>query len=116
MSAPAGVASLPMYPFAAWRDATDTLWEAVRGAEPHLPPLAPWGLDAHGLWHDPAMVVSQACGWPLVTELAGRVRVVGTFRYAPPTGRATTTALWSSPATGRSRARSQTCSMVRAPR
>lgn len=84
MSAPAGVASLPMYPFASWRDATDTLWEAVRGAEPHLPPLAPWGLDAHGLWHDPAMVVSQACGWPLVTELAGRVRVVGTFRYRTP--------------------------------
>lgn len=84
MSDPAGVASLPMYPFAAWRDATDALWEAVRGADPRLPPLAAWGPDAHGLWHDPAMVVSQACGWPLVTELAGRVRVVGTFRYRTP--------------------------------
>jgi ABC-type phosphate/phosphonate transport system substrate-binding protein len=48
---------------------------------PELPPLAPWGADVHALWHDPGLVVSQACGWPLITELDGRVRTVGAFRY-----------------------------------
>ncbi len=88
-----GTASLPMYPFETWRSATESLWDAVRSALPELPPLAPWGTDGrtngrtdvrtdvHALWHDPELLVSQACGWPLITELAGRVRTVGTFRY-----------------------------------
>lgn len=75
--------SLPMYPFPEWRGATETLWETVRDHVPDLPPLAAWdaGDDTHALWRSPSMVVSQACGWPLVTELTGLVRVVGTFRY-----------------------------------
>jgi ABC-type phosphate/phosphonate transport system substrate-binding protein len=70
-----------MYPFETWRAATDAFWHDVRSAMPDLPPLAPWGADVHALWHDPDLIVSQACGWPLITELAGRVRTVGAFRY-----------------------------------
>lgn len=70
-----------MYPFDTWRAATDALWDDVRSALPDLPPLAPWGRDVHALWRDPDLVVSQACGWPLITDLTGLVRTVGTFRY-----------------------------------
>lgn len=70
-----------MYPFDAWRGATEALWEDVRSAMPDLPPLAPWSDDVHMLWRDPDLVVSQACGWPLATELEGTVRTVGAFRY-----------------------------------
>ena len=70
-----------MYPFEPWRAATDSFWDDVRSALPDLPPLAPWGRDVHALWNDPDLLVSQACGWPLITDLAGTVRTVGTFRY-----------------------------------
>jgi hypothetical protein len=74
-------ASLPMYPFHEWRAAYEQLWDDVRSRCDGLPPLAPWGADPAALWRAPDLAVSQTCGWPLVTELADRVRVVGTFRY-----------------------------------
>lgn len=74
-------ASLPMYPFPEWRGAYESLWEGVRAECAGLPPLAPWGDDPHELWRSPDLDVSQTCGWPLVTDLVDRVRVVGTFRY-----------------------------------
>jgi ABC-type phosphate/phosphonate transport system substrate-binding protein len=79
-------ASLPMYPFPEWRGATETLWASVRRQVPDLPELAPWDadVDVHALWRSTSMVLSQACGWPLVTALADRVRVVGAFRYSTP--------------------------------
>lgn len=82
------VATLPMYDFPEIRDATDALWAAVVDAHgPGLPPaLAHGDTDVHVLWHDPAMAVSQACGWPLVDELDGVVRLIGAFAYDVPTG------------------------------
>ena len=41
---------------------------------------SPSDLDAH--WLSPATLLSQTCGYPLVTRLADRVRLVGTPRYA----------------------------------
>jgi ABC-type phosphate/phosphonate transport system substrate-binding protein len=41
---------------------------------------APSDLGEH--WLDPSVLLSQACGYPLVDHLAGRVRLVGTPRYA----------------------------------
>ena len=81
----ATVASLPMYDFAALRDAHAQLWAAIVfelktagvSAPAHLTPAD----DVHELWHDPALFFSQSCGWPLVTELDGRVSTIGTFAY-----------------------------------
>jgi ABC-type phosphate/phosphonate transport system substrate-binding protein len=80
-----GIASLAMYPFGGWRAATEALWSEVRREMPDLPPLAEWPGTPHQDWRDPDLVVSMTCGWPLVTSLAGTVRVVGAFGYRTPT-------------------------------
>jgi ABC-type phosphate/phosphonate transport system substrate-binding protein len=36
------------------------------------------------LWQSDDLFVSQTCGWPLVTQLADKVSVVGTFRHTTP--------------------------------
>ncbi len=43
-----------------------------------------WPQDYLGHWREPALLLSQACGYPLVTALAGQVRVVGAFHYGVP--------------------------------
>lgn len=40
--------------------------------------------DCHAQWLQPDLLLSQACGYPLVTQLAGRVQLVGTFAYSAP--------------------------------
>lgn len=42
----------------------------------------PDDLAAH--WCDPALLLSQSCGYPFATSLAGRVRYVATPRFAVP--------------------------------
>ena len=81
------VASLPMYD--ADPQAVDAWWAAISRALrarglPDVPgALArPQELAAH--WRDPRLVLSQTCGYPLVTGLAGDVQVVGAFRYTAP--------------------------------
>lgn len=38
-------------------------------------------LDLHSLWLAPELLVTQACGYPLMTQLRGQVRVIGRPRY-----------------------------------
>ncbi|MGB3127790.1 MAG: PhnD/SsuA/transferrin family substrate-binding protein [Pseudomonas sp.] len=38
-------------------------------------------LDLHGLWLAPELLVTQTCGYPLMTQLRGQVRVIGRPRY-----------------------------------
>ncbi|WP_439864226.1 phosphate/phosphite/phosphonate ABC transporter substrate-binding protein [Pseudomonas antarctica] len=38
-------------------------------------------LDLHGLWLAPQLLVTQTCGYPLMTQLRGQVRVIGRPRY-----------------------------------
>jgi len=38
-------------------------------------------LDLHGLWLAPELLVTQTCGYPLMTQLRGKVRVIGRPRY-----------------------------------
>ncbi|AZF06967.1 phosphate/phosphite/phosphonate ABC transporter substrate-binding protein [Pseudomonas sp. R5-89-07] len=38
-------------------------------------------LDLHSLWLAPELLVAQTCGYPLVTQLRGQVRVIGRPRY-----------------------------------
>jgi ABC-type phosphate/phosphonate transport system substrate-binding protein len=83
-------AALPMYfpPQAALQ----AFWSALLGllrAEPaaaglDLPELLSQPADCHVQWLEPDLLLSQACGYPLVTQLAGRVQLVGSFAYTAP--------------------------------
>ncbi|NWN49081.1 PhnD/SsuA/transferrin family substrate-binding protein [Pseudomonas sp. MAFF 301514] len=44
-------------------------------------------LDLPGLWLAPELLVTQTCGYPLMTQLRGRVRVIGRPRYELPHSR-----------------------------
>jgi len=78
-------AALPMYPFAGLRDAWDELYSAIavsmRVSYPDTPLELDWEVDSHEGWRHPHLAVSQACGWPLITELHSTVRVLGAFEH-----------------------------------
>jgi len=81
------IASLPMYD--ADPEAVEAWWGAIaralraRGVADVPASLErPAELDAH--WRDPRLLLSQACGYPLVTSLRRAVQVVGAFRYTAP--------------------------------
>lgn len=79
-------AALAMYALAPIRPAVEALWSALRARVDWLSAELEWDVDLHELWTSPALEVSQACGWPLVTSLAplvrrGDVHVVGAFVY-----------------------------------
>lgn len=85
----AGVASLGMYDLPWLQAANDRLWAAIRdrlrdaglgGVPDRLDRNRP--LDA--IWHDPALLLGQTCGYPLRTRLDGVVRLVATPVYASP--------------------------------
>ncbi len=78
------IASLPMYTSSPaqvdrlWRHIEASLTEANAGA---VPRELTWPPDYLGHWLRPELLLSQTCSFPLVTKLAGKVRVVGAFRY-----------------------------------
>lgn len=78
-------AALPMYPVAGLRDAWDELYSTIAssvGERYSDTPLAlDWTLDSHDGWRHPHLALSQACGWPLITELRNSVRVLGAFEH-----------------------------------
>ncbi len=75
-------ASLPMYPIAGLRPATERLWAEVAGALGSSEALAPWGLDVGALWRDPDLIADLRLARGHVT---GRVvRAVGAFAYRTP--------------------------------
>ncbi len=80
----AGTVGLAMYSFEELRPAWQRLWSRVVRDLPWLPAELTWHTDLHAAWRSPDLVVDQTCGWPLVTELAGTVRVVGAFAYDVP--------------------------------
>lgn len=73
------IASLAMYPFPELRNAYDRLWDAVRSRLPFAAPRLDWDLPASDAARRDDLILGQTCAWPLVTELAERVQVVGTF-------------------------------------
>ena len=73
------IASLAMYPFPELRDAYDRLWNGVRQRLPFDAPALEWDVPAAEACRRDDLLLGQTCGWPLVTELADRVRVLGTF-------------------------------------
>jgi len=82
----ARVASLGMYDFPWLEAANDVLWAALAGRlRARGLAGAPERLDRRrGLrevWADPGLLLAHTCGYPLVTELAGKVAYVATPRH-----------------------------------
>ncbi len=81
------VVGLPMY--AGNKVGVEALWQQIasrlrdRGLG-GIPDLLAWPDDYLAHWREPALLLSQACGFPLTTALRGQVRVVGAFRYDVP--------------------------------
>ncbi|RZI81041.1 MAG: phosphate ABC transporter substrate-binding protein [Rubrivivax sp.] len=81
------IASLPMYD--ADRPAVARWWE---GLADHLrdqgvagvPAALLWPDELPAHWKDPALLLSQACGYPLMHALRHHVQVVGTLVYGAP--------------------------------
>lgn len=76
-----GFAALRMYDLPEIRAAVDGLWASINERVPGSPSALTWDGDLVAQWLDPDLVLGQSCGWPMVTMLAGRVTVVGAFRY-----------------------------------
>jgi ABC-type phosphate/phosphonate transport system substrate-binding protein len=80
------LAALPMYDLPELAEAHDQLWAAIArrlrddGVE-GVPACLTRDAPLHALWTDPDLLLSQACGYPLMTVLSGQVRVVSTPRY-----------------------------------
>lgn len=77
-------ASLPMYGLPEVLPDVAALWAAIqrrleRLGVPDLPDALAWPADLHRSWEDPALVLSQTCGYPLVGALSATVDVIGTF-------------------------------------
>ncbi|WP_326881785.1 phosphate/phosphite/phosphonate ABC transporter substrate-binding protein [Aliidongia sp.] len=79
------MAGFPMYDFADLQAANDAVWQVVAARLAAAGHDVPVGLDrsrtVDQLWQDPALVLAQSCGYPLLTSLRGRVRLVATPRY-----------------------------------
>ena len=76
------IASLAMYPFNNLRPSFEELWDDVRSRLSFAAPPLDWETDPDDACRRPDLVLGQTCGWPLFTELASVVHVVGTFDYA----------------------------------
>ncbi|WP_147321346.1 phosphate/phosphite/phosphonate ABC transporter substrate-binding protein [Rhodoferax lacus] len=83
-------AAMPMYfpPQAAlqafWAALATLLRADPRMVAADIPEVLTQAADCHVQWLEPDLLLSQACGYPLVTQLAGRVQLVGTFAYDAP--------------------------------
>lgn len=83
-------AALPMY-FPP-REAVQMFWAALAEHLQHdaacaglaIPEQLSWAADVHAQWQADDLLLSQACGYPFVTLLQGKVQLVGTFAYDAP--------------------------------
>lgn len=74
------IASLPMYDWPEVRDATDAWWQGLArhiGVSGELSRST----DYAGLWRDPALILSQTCGYPFTHEFRNRLKLVATPHY-----------------------------------
>jgi len=81
-----GLAGLPMYDFGRLAAANDALWQAIAAkltaaGLDGVPAQLDRSLPIDRLWQDPHLLLAQTCGYPLMTSLQGRVRLVATPRY-----------------------------------
>lgn len=83
------VASLPMYDLPEVRPALDTLWAGIarhlkRARIKDVPPALAHDTPVDALWSDPALLLSQCCGYDIIHRYAGRLRPIATPRYDAP--------------------------------
>ena len=75
--------------YAAPAAALDAFWQGlrrhmIREGLADVPSSLDEPADVHAHWLAPDLLLSQTCGYPLMTSLRGRVRYVGTPRYRAP--------------------------------
>jgi ABC-type phosphate/phosphonate transport system substrate-binding protein len=70
-----------MYDFPELQWATDALWGAIAVRVPGAPAGLVRGRALMEVWTDPDLLLGQTCGYPLMTALAGKVRLVAVPRY-----------------------------------
>ncbi len=79
------LATLPMYDLPELRPYTDAFWTAIATRLRARGITAPDTLmrcdDLMAMWTDPHLLLGQTCGYPLVTNLAGKVAAVATPCY-----------------------------------
>ena len=80
------LASLPMYDLPELRWATDRFWQGLAGhlraaGIAEVPPSLTRTGDFAETWSDPALLLSQTCGYPLTHAFAGRLSLVGVPLY-----------------------------------
>ena len=74
-------ASLPMYDWPELQPANDALWRGMArylGIDVRLDRRA----DHRSVWHDPGLLFSQTCGYPLTHEFRGRLDLIATPHYS----------------------------------
>ena len=79
------LAQLPMYDWPEFTQATDCLWTSIRHHFSKAGINAPTSLDRTSppaqTWQSAKLLLSQTCGLPLVADLSGKVKVLGSFAY-----------------------------------
>lgn len=78
------IASLGMYDEPWLADANDAIWAAISSRIPGAPPTLDRSRPLREIWRDPALLLAQTCGWPLLTELVDAVTLVATPMYGFP--------------------------------
>jgi ABC-type phosphate/phosphonate transport system substrate-binding protein len=81
------IASLPMYDFPQLQSATDAFWQAIAerlkaAGLTAVPSSLSRRDDYRADWHRPELLLGQTCGYPLITQLKGAVRIVATPIYS----------------------------------
>lgn len=82
-------AGFPMYDMADLAAANDAVWQIVAArleaaGVADVPDRLVRDRTLAELWEDPRLLLAQTCGYPLLTSLAGKVRLVATPRYRAP--------------------------------
>jgi ABC-type phosphate/phosphonate transport system substrate-binding protein len=80
------LAALSMYDFPHLRAAHNALWQNLCAALTsfgltNLPSALDYNVELNKIWTDPSLLIAQSCGYPLITELNGKVQLVATPRY-----------------------------------
>lgn len=83
------IAALPMYDFRHVEAATDRFWGAIAERLNELglsevPARLSRGGDYRATWRNPRLLFGQTCGYPLMKQLRGDVRIVATPVYDVP--------------------------------